>query len=191
MSRKPQCPAHATTGLCALTWRTFLRSQGFGIVTICLGEAGRLSDELLALVRGWIARAIRCVTKVWDGIPCRLIESSSTLHRLRPYRSSNRTDRRAIHGPPRPTTLGADNCTMARRRPSPYRSRASPSRKLPALTNFARPSLSRASAKPISILTMRLYCASATNNPLKKAMILNAPPLPGELLRCRPPRTRL
>jgi hypothetical protein len=66
--------------------------------------------------RRWIARVIRCVTKVRDGIPCRLIEPSSTLHRLRPYRSSNRTDRRAVHGPPRPTTLGGDNWTMSCRR---------------------------------------------------------------------------
>jgi hypothetical protein len=115
------------------TCRTFLRNQAFGIVTIGLGEASRRSAELLALVRGWIARVIRCVTKVRDGIPCRLIEPSSTLHRLRPYRSSNRTDRRAIHGPAWPTTLGGDNWSMARRRLSPYRSRASPRRKLPAL----------------------------------------------------------
>ena len=36
------------------TWRTFLRNQAFAIGTIGLGEAGRLSDELLALVSGWI-----------------------------------------------------------------------------------------------------------------------------------------
>jgi hypothetical protein len=36
------------------TWRTFLRNQAFAIGTIGLGEAGRLSDELLALVRRWI-----------------------------------------------------------------------------------------------------------------------------------------
>jgi hypothetical protein len=133
MSRKPQCPATRHGGaIPTQTRRTFLRNQAFGIVTIGLGEASRRSAELLALVRGWIARVIRCVTKVRDGIPCRLIEPSSTLHRLRPYRSSNRTDRRAVHGPPRPTTLGGDNWTMARRRLSPYRSRASPSRKLPA-----------------------------------------------------------
>jgi hypothetical protein len=82
-----------------------------------------------------------------------------------------------------PPTLGRDNWTMARRRLSPYRSRASPSRKLPALTNFARPSLSCARAKPIAIPTMRFYCTSAMNDLLKKAMVLNAPRLPGELLR--------
>jgi len=76
------------------TWRTFLRNQAFRIGTIGLGEAGRLSDKLLAVVRGWIARVVRCVTKVRDGFRCGLIELSLTLHRLRPYRSSNRTARR-------------------------------------------------------------------------------------------------
>jgi hypothetical protein len=127
------------------TWRTFLRNQAFGIGTIGLGEAGRLSDKLLALVRGWIARAVRCVTNVRDGFHCGPIEPSLTLHRLRPYRSSNRTARRdprsgcmPVARPP--TTLGrGDNWTMAGRRLSPYRSRASPTRKQPAFTNFARP----------------------------------------------------
>jgi hypothetical protein len=62
------------------TWRTFLRNQAFAIGTIGLGEAGRLSDELLALVRGWIELVVRCVTKVRNGIPCGFIERSSTLH---------------------------------------------------------------------------------------------------------------
>src|SRR6201997_2660286 len=58
------------------TWRTFLRNQAFAIGTIGLGEAGRRSDELLALVRGSIELVVRCVTKVRDGIPCRFIEPS-------------------------------------------------------------------------------------------------------------------
>jgi hypothetical protein len=33
------------------TWCTFLRNQAFGIGTIGLSEAGRLSHKLLALVR--------------------------------------------------------------------------------------------------------------------------------------------
>jgi hypothetical protein len=107
------------------TWRTFLRNQAFAIGTAGLGEAGRLSDALRALVRGRIARVVGCVTKVRDGILCRLIEPS---HRLPPYRSSYRTDRRAVHGrcvaiPPWPTTLGAGNWSMAARRLSPYQSR--------------------------------------------------------------------
>jgi hypothetical protein len=76
------------------TWRTFLRNQPFGIGTLGLGEAGRLLDKLLALVRGWIARVVRYVTKVRDGFRCRLILQSLTWRRLRPYRSSNRTARR-------------------------------------------------------------------------------------------------
>jgi hypothetical protein len=49
------------------TWRTFLRNQAFAIGTIGLGEAGRLSDELLALVHGSIERVVWCVTAVRDG----------------------------------------------------------------------------------------------------------------------------
>jgi len=108
---------------------------------------------------------------VWDGVPCRLIEASSTLHRLR-YRSSNRAARHAAHArclpvPPWPDTLGGDNWATAGRGLSPYRSRASPRRKLPAFT----------------IPTRRLYCTSATNNPLKKLMIVNVPPYLATLLR--------
>jgi hypothetical protein len=133
------------------TWRTFLRNQAFAIGTTDLGEAGRLSDALLALVRGWIARVVGCVTKVREASPAGL--------------SSHRTDCRhialpivpigapftvvACRSPPWPTALGAGNWSMAARRLSPYRSRASPRRKLPAFTNFARPSLSRRRAKPI------------------------------------------
>jgi hypothetical protein len=103
-------------------------------------------------------------------------------HRLRPYRSSNRTARRdprsgCMPVPRPPNSLGrGDNWTTPDRRLSPYRSRASPTRKLPAFTDFARPT-ARA-RKRLTIPTARLYCTSATNNPLKKLMILNTPPLP-------------
>jgi hypothetical protein len=117
------------------TWRTFLRNQEFGIGTIGLGEAGQLSDKLLALIHGWIARVVRRVTKVRDGFRCGLIEPSLTSHRLRPCRSSNRAAARrdprsgCMPDPRPPTTLGrGDNWTMAGRRLSPYRSRASPTR---------------------------------------------------------------
>jgi hypothetical protein len=90
-------------------WRTFLRNQAFAIGTIGLGEAGRLTDELLALVRGWIARVVPCATKV-PAVIGKLVEPSSPLQPLRPHRSSNRTDRRDP-----PTTLGGDNWTMAGR----------------------------------------------------------------------------
>jgi hypothetical protein len=56
---------------------------------------------------------------------------------------------------------------VADRRLSPYYSRASPRRKLPAFSAFARPSLSRARVKRRTIPTRRLYCTSATNNPRK------------------------
>jgi hypothetical protein len=172
------------------TWRTFLRNQAFGIGTIGLGEAGRLSDNVLALVRGWIARVVRCVTKARDSFRCELIDPSLTLHRLRPYPSSNHTTRRdprsrCMPAPRSPTALGrGDNWTVAARRLSPYRSRASPTRKLPASRILHDQPLSRAQAAAIP--AKRLYCTSATNNPLKKLMIVNVPPLPGALLRDSP-----
>ena len=133
------------------SWRTFLRNQALGIGMIGLGEAGRISDQLLTLVRGWIERVVRCATKVRDGISCRLIEPPWTMHPLRPSRSSNGTDRRAIHGGrmpvrPRRTAQGGDYWTMAGRQLSPYRSRASPRLKLPALTKFVLSSGCRARA---------------------------------------------
>jgi hypothetical protein len=53
-------------------------------------------------------RVVRCGTKVRDGLLCRPIEPSSTLHPLWPCRSSNRADlrftqRRCVPAPPRPT----------------------------------------------------------------------------------------
>jgi hypothetical protein len=176
------------------TWRTFLRNQAFGIGTIGLGEAGRLSDKLLALVRGWIARVIRCVTKVRDGFRCGLIEPSLTLHQLRPYRSSNRTarcDPRSGWMPvPRPPTgLGrGDNWTMAGRRLSPYHSRASPTRELPAFTNFARPTaIARPQAADNSYNAIVLHvcheqlaqkandpqCPSPTRRPFRESALLD------------------
>ena len=95
------------------SWRTFLRNQALGIGMIGLGEAGRISDQLLTLVRGWIERVVRCATKVRDGISCRLIEPPWPMHPLRPSRSSNGNDRRVIHGGcmpvrPRRTAQGGD-----------------------------------------------------------------------------------
>jgi hypothetical protein len=155
------------------TWRTFLRNQAFGIATIGLGEAGRLSDKLLALVRGWIARVVRCVTKMRDGFRCVLIEPSLTLHRLRPYRSSNRTARRdprsgCMPVPRPPTTLRrGDNWTMAGQRLSPYRSRASPTRKLPAFTNLhdQPPSRAQAAHNPIVLDVCHEQPAQKANDP--------------------------
>jgi hypothetical protein len=112
-------------------WRTFLRNQAFAIGAIGVGEAGRLSD----VVRGWIMRVGRCATKVRNGIPGRLIASS---HRLPPYRSSNRADRRfaqsrCVNGSSAADPSKRHPLDLASRRLSPYRSRASPRRKLPGI----------------------------------------------------------
>lgn len=133
------------------SWRTFLRNQALGIGTVGLGEARRVSDQLLTLVRGWIERVVRCATKVRDGISCGLIEPPRTLHPFRPSRSSNDTDRCAIHDGcmpvrPRRTAQGGDHWTVAGRRLTPYCSRASPRLKLPALTLHDHPSVALAPA---------------------------------------------
>jgi hypothetical protein len=115
-------------------WRTFLRNQAFAIGAISFGEAGRLPD----VVRGRIMRVVRSATKVRDRIPCELIKPSSTLHPLWPYRSSNRADRRVAQ---RRCVPGSSAVHTSKRRPldlpsrqlSPYRSRASPGRKLPGI----------------------------------------------------------
>jgi hypothetical protein len=126
------------------SWRTFLRNQALGIGIIDLGDAAGISDQLPTLVHGWIERVVGCATtKVRDGISCRLTEPPWSLQSLRPSRSSNGTDRRAIHGGctpvrPRRTAQGGDHWTMAGRRLSPYSSSASPSLQLPAFTKFAR-----------------------------------------------------
>jgi hypothetical protein len=125
------------------------------------------ADNLLALVRGWIARVVRCVTKVRDGFRCGLIEPLLTLQRLRPYRSSNRTARRdprsgCMPVPRPPTTLRRGNWTMADRRLSPYRSRASPTPKLPAFTNLHYQPLSCAQACPQFLQSDRTGLPRAT-----------------------------
>ena len=177
------------------TWRTFLRNQAFAIGTIGLGEAGRLSDKLLALVRGWIELVVRCVTKVRNGIPCGFIERSSTLHPVPPYRSSNLTDWRDPHNgstpvPPPPTALGdRTHWTMAGRRLSPYRSRASPRRKPPAFKNFARPTAIARMRQASRVLWGDILHV-CHERLAQKPMILNAPTLPRGPSMSRLSRTR-
>jgi hypothetical protein len=176
-SRRPQCPVtyyagHTTPGLSAHPDLAHLPAEP----GICnrhdrSWRSWSAIGQVLALVRRWIELVVRPATKVRDGISCRFIGPSSTLHPLPPYRSSNLTDWRDPHGgcmpiPPPPTTLGGrDHWTIAGRRLSPYRSRASP-RRLPAFKTFAGPTvIARAQANHIP--TGRLYCTSATNDSLK------------------------
>jgi hypothetical protein len=138
-------------------WRTFLRNQAFAIGPIGFGEAG------------WIMRVGRCATKVRGGIPRGLIEPSSTLHPLRPYRSSNRADRRVaqrrcVPGSSAVHPSKRHPLDLASRRLSPHRSRASPRSSL-AFANCTRSSAIARRAKRTTIPLRRLHCASATNNP--------------------------
>jgi hypothetical protein len=76
------------------TWRTFLRNQAIATGSIGLGAAARLSDEILALVRGCIARVVRCATMGagWHSLQaCRAIIDVAPVAAII-YRSSNRTD---------------------------------------------------------------------------------------------------
>jgi hypothetical protein len=118
-------------------------------------------------------------------------------HPLPPYRSSKVTDWRDPHDgcmpiPPPPATLdGRDRWTMAGRQLSPYRSRASPRRKLPASKNFARPTAiarTRAS-EPHYYSTIVLHVCH--ERLAQKPVILNAPPLLGGPSMSRLSRTRL
>jgi hypothetical protein len=92
-------PSHATVELSAHPDLAHLTAEP----GIC--NRPDLSGELLALVRGWIDRVVRCVTKVRDGIACRFIAPSSTLHPLpiswpgtpATGRSSGQNQRAAAH----------------------------------------------------------------------------------------------
>ena len=104
-------------------------TRPLGVGMISFGEAGRLPDQLLSLVSGWIERIVRYATKVRDGLPSAL---TALLGTLRPgsSRSAN-CNRRAIAGAcipiyPRSTPSRRAHWMMTDRRPSPYRSRASP-----------------------------------------------------------------
>jgi hypothetical protein len=47
-------------------WRTFLQNQVVGVRMVGLAEPDRISDQLLALVRGWIERFVRYARKMED-----------------------------------------------------------------------------------------------------------------------------
>ena len=154
-------------------WRTFLRNQAFAIGAIGLGEAGWLSD----VVRGWIMRVGRRATKVRDGIPCRPIEPSSSLHPLWPYRSSNRAyrrfaQRRCVPGSSAVHTSKRHPLDLASRRLSPYRSRQHRDASCPAFANCTRLSAIARRAERTTILLRRLHWASATNNPKHRKSLL-------------------
>ena len=179
-------------------WRTFLRNQAFAIGAIGLGEAGSLSD----VVRGWIMRVGRRATKVRDGIPCRPIEPSSSLHRLWPYRSSNRADRRfaqtrCVPGSSAVHTAKRHPLDLASRRLSPYRSRASPRRKLSGIrelhTIIRDRAQSRADHNSFTAIALGV-CHEQSETPQKlasKSKDLKSLLLPGDPAAIRPSRTRL
>ena len=111
------------------SWRTFLRNQAVGVGIISFGEAGGLPNQLPSLISGWIERIVRYATKVRDDLVSAL---TAPLGTLQPgsSRSAN-CNRRAISGAcipiyPWSTPSRRAHWMMTDRRPSPYRSSASP-----------------------------------------------------------------
>ena len=100
-------------------------------------NAGRISDQLVNLVRGWFERIARCCAKVRDS---GLIESPWILHLWWPTRTS--TDHRATRGyipvNPRCNLKGSAYSTKTDRRLSPYRSRASPRTEAAGIAEICR-----------------------------------------------------
>jgi hypothetical protein len=125
LSRKPQCSVTCHGGAIRPDLAHLPAEPGICNQHDRSWQAGRLLDELLALVGGWIELVVRCVTKVRDRIPCGFMERSSTLHPVPPYRSSNLTDWRDPHNgstpvlPPLTALGGRTHWTMAGRRLSP------------------------------------------------------------------------
>ena len=147
MSRKPQCPVTCHGGTIrpprpgALSCGTRHLPSARSVLA---KRVGYRTSFLLSRPRMDRASCpVRYEGAEW--LPLRVFERSSTLHPVPPYRSSNLTDWRdpdngSTRVPPPPTALGdRTHWTMAGRRLSPYRSRASPRRKPPAFKNFARP----------------------------------------------------
>jgi hypothetical protein len=123
-----------------LRWRTFLHNQALGLGTIDFRNAGRISDQLVTLVRGWFERIARCCAKVRDSIFGGLIEPPWILHLWWPTRTS--TDHRATRGyipvNPRCNLKGSAYSTKTDRRLSPYRSRASPRTEAAGIAEICR-----------------------------------------------------
>jgi hypothetical protein len=143
----------------------------------------RRSDirRLLTPVRAWVERVVGyATTKVRDGISCILTEPPWTLQPLRRSRSSNGTDRSAFHGGCRPVRVrrpaqGGDHWTVAGRRLSPYRSRASPRLQLPAFTQVARSCGCRARAG--GLVPRRTSLANADSRTKPDSNLENQPML--------------
>ena len=105
-------------------WRTFLRNQVAGVNITSFGEAAELADQIRSLVSGWIERIVRYGTKVRDGLGSAFTAPLGTLQPGSSH-SANR-NRRAIPIYPRSAPPCGAHWMMTDRRPSPYRSRASP-----------------------------------------------------------------
>lgn len=138
------------------SWRTFLRNQAVGVGIVGFGEAGGLPDQLRSLVSGWIERIVRYATEVGDDL---LSALAAPLGTLQPgsSRSAN-CNRRAIAGAciptyPRSAPSRRAHWMMTDRRPSPYRSRASPPLELRHTRPSARSSSRRLRLRRRSRLT--------------------------------------
>jgi hypothetical protein len=135
-------------------------------------------------------------------VPCGLIEPSSTLHPLWPYRSSNCADqpvaqRRCVLGSSAGHPQSGTHWTWPvddfRRIAQGHHRDAS----CLAFANCAQSSAITRRAKRTTIPLRRLHCASATNNPkhckssLQKVKIFKSLSPPGDPPAIRLPRTRL
>jgi hypothetical protein len=192
MSRKPQCPVACQDGLSADPDLAHLPSKPGNCDRLDRSWRSRSAIRQASCSRPRLHRAscpVRHYSAGWHSLQaCRAIIDVAPVAAII-YRSSNRTDWRdprsgCMPVPPPPTTLGrADNWIMAGRQLSPYLSRASPTRNLPPFTNIARPTLSRACARDPQFLQGDCIARLPRTTRSKKLMILNAPPLPGALLR--------
>jgi hypothetical protein len=142
------------------SWRTFLRNQVAGVGIVNFGEASGLPDRLRSLVSGPIERVVRYATQVRDDL---LSAHTAPLATLRPGSSHfANCNRHANAGAciavdPRSAPSRGAHWVMFDRRPSPYRSRASPRREL----RHTRPSARSSSRQLRSRWRNRLIEGSA------------------------------